>query len=387
MAGMFYSLQEVIEKLNMTAEQIKQIVREGRLREFRDGPNLLFKIDEVEALASETTITEALQTPASAQEPQEPTDEPVKQPAEQPQKQPESQSEQQPAELPVEHTEEAPEAEISLAPEEQPAQAEQITQKDTFVPEQELSIAEETNDSEATSLSGHDLSEETTAKEDLTGETKTEFEDLSLGSGIGDIAEGDTVGETKAITDEASLEEIEEDVNLDSFGSGSGLLDLSLQADDTSLGGILDEIYTSEGEEEQMTPGTGSIMDATTQVDEMLTGTPEPQIPTAAQIPIEPEPDAISNALGIMLFLPLLAVIYTTIVTIAGLKGTMPAILESIQKIIWYITIGLVIMALAIAGTGFMLGSKGQKEPKKPKPPKKKKAKKEKKPKKEKKSK
>ena len=46
---------------------------------------------------------------------------------------------------------------------------------------------------------------------------------------------------------EASLEEIEDDVNLDSFGSGSGLLDLSLQADDTSLGGILDEIYTSEG--------------------------------------------------------------------------------------------------------------------------------------------
>ena len=36
-----------------------------------------------------------------------------------------------------------------------------------------------------------------------------------------------------------------DDINLDSFGSGSGLLDLSLQADDTSLGGILDEIYRS----------------------------------------------------------------------------------------------------------------------------------------------
>lgn len=47
-------------------------------------------------------------------------------------------------------------------------------------------------------------------------------------------------------TDIEPLEEIEEDVNLDSFGSGSGLLDLSLQADDTSLGGIIDEIYTSE---------------------------------------------------------------------------------------------------------------------------------------------
>jgi len=46
--------------------------------------------------------------------------------------------------------------------------------------------------------------------------------------------------------DKISLEEIEKDVSLDTFGSGSGLLDLSLQADDTSLGAILDEIYTPE---------------------------------------------------------------------------------------------------------------------------------------------
>lgn len=41
---------------------------------------------------------------------------------------------------------------------------------------------------------------------------------------------------------EIPLEQIEDDVDLDTFGSGSGLLDLALQADDTSLGGILDEI-------------------------------------------------------------------------------------------------------------------------------------------------
>jgi len=53
MAGMFYSLQEAAEKLNKTEEEIKQIVQEGNLREFRDGPNLLFKVEEVEALMSE----------------------------------------------------------------------------------------------------------------------------------------------------------------------------------------------------------------------------------------------------------------------------------------------------------------------------------------------
>ena len=50
----------------------------------------------------------------------------------------------------------------------------------------------------------------------------------------------------KQLNTPVPLENIEEDINLDSFGSGSGLLDLSLQADDTTLGGILDEIYTSE---------------------------------------------------------------------------------------------------------------------------------------------
>ena len=53
---------------------------------------------------------------------------------------------------------------------------------------------------------------------------------------------------------ESGLKEIEEDVNLDSFGSGSGLLDLSLQADDTSLGGILDEIYAPENQVEPELP-------------------------------------------------------------------------------------------------------------------------------------
>ena len=49
MAGMFYSLREAAEKLNISEDQLKELAQEGKLREFRDGPNLLFKVDEVEA--------------------------------------------------------------------------------------------------------------------------------------------------------------------------------------------------------------------------------------------------------------------------------------------------------------------------------------------------
>jgi len=322
MAGMFYSLQEVARKLNMTEEQVREIVKDGRLREFRDGPNLLFKIDEVEALMSDSSIMAARESPA----PPEP---------------------------------QAEEEEISLVSE--PAEEADLSNADT------------------TAIGGEEL--------DILGEAGGE---TSLAD--------ETIGETKAASDEASLEEIEEDVNLDTFGSGSGLLDLSLQADDTSLGGILDEIYTSEESEagQEETAESASAMDVAAETGQMLSAesgfaVPEPimEAPAVAGAYTEPKPDTLSNAFGIMLFLPLLAIIYTAIVAVAGFNDVMPTILEKTQSIIWYIMIGAAVVAISIVGTAFMLSGSKSKVAKKPKAKreKKPKVKKEKKPKKKKKAK
>ena len=131
---------------------------------------------------------------------------------------------------------------------------------------------------------------------------------------------------------EASLEEVEDEVNLDSFGSGSGLLDLSLQADDTSLGGILDEIYTAEGGEEGAAAAAagepGSVEDITAEVEQAAPeeelGAPEAAVAApvvAAAYPVyaaEAAPDTQSNILGMLLILPLLALLYTAIVVVAA---------------------------------------------------------------------
>ncbi|HEY7090123.1 MAG TPA: hypothetical protein VH518_18645 [Tepidisphaeraceae bacterium] len=53
MAKMFYTLDETKAALGKNEEEIKQYAREGRLREFRDGPRLMFKADQVEALKNE----------------------------------------------------------------------------------------------------------------------------------------------------------------------------------------------------------------------------------------------------------------------------------------------------------------------------------------------
>ena len=183
------------------------------------------------------------------------------------------------------------------------------------------------------------------------------------------------MSDTRSASSEASLEEIEGDVNLDSFGSGSGLLDLSLQADDTSLGGILDEIYTPEGEQAEGTPGIGAEMDMGASAGDMLaeealdvpTAGPEMVPMAGVAMYVEPEPDAVSNAMGYMLFLPVLVVIYTAIVAIAGFNDTMPLILEKVQGLIWYIMGGAMLVALLIVGVPVMQGAGGGGGPKKPK--------------------
>jgi hypothetical protein len=53
MAKMFYTLEEAKNVLGRSDDEIKQYARDGRLREFRDGPRLMFKADQIEQLRSE----------------------------------------------------------------------------------------------------------------------------------------------------------------------------------------------------------------------------------------------------------------------------------------------------------------------------------------------
>jgi hypothetical protein len=196
------------------------------------------------------------------------------------------------------------------------------------------------------------------------------------------------------------LEEIEGDVNLDTFGSGSGLLDLSLQADDTSLGGILDEIYTTEEEGKELGEAEGDSAAAmVAEADQVAM--PEEELAAPQAVPemgaiagpmIEVAPDTQSNTLGMLLFLPLVIIIYTIVVAIAGQREVMPSILSSIQAFIWYIMGGAAVVAgLVVAAAFLFTGERGtatpkekkakkvkvqkEKKPKEPKKPKEKKAK------------
>jgi len=446
MAGMFYSLQEAAEKLNKTEEQLKEIVQGGKLREFRDGPNLLFKIEEVEALMLEAEVAEPEAPALEVAEPEVPEPEMPTPEAEEEEAvefdftEPEAEKEEA-VELDLAESE-APEAEISEPeePEEDISELEALSEEE--VPS--LSALEaELEEPEAKEQEAEELMPEMPIPEEPEpvtlepSESAADSDEILLAPETGaplmsnDLTDADTaltglgtsvLGETDqdyAITDDTMaktaiptgaggttpsvpLEEIEEDVNLDSFGSGSGLLDLSLQADDTSLGGILDEIYTAEDEGKEMSEADGdSAMAISAEADQMvsqddlLAPQAAPEM-TLARPMIETTPDAQSNTLGMLLFLPLAIVIYTSVVAVSGLRGVMPSILGSVQAFIWYIMGGAAVVAGLVAVAAFMFtGERGASAPKekkakkvkvkkekKPKEPKKPKEKKPKKPKK-----
>jgi hypothetical protein len=372
MAGMFYSLDEAIAKLNMTQEQLKDLVREGKLREFRDGSNVLFKVDEVDALTpdlSSIAFEESAAMPEGAAGKDEIS------------LVPEAVAPETAVPEPVVPEPAVPETAVPEPIVPEPAAPEPVP-PETAIPEAVPPEAVVPEIAMPEAVAG-ETTEDTGARDELTdADTVVADEGINvLGETGGDEAVDDLLTETKGTTGEASLEEIEEDVNLDTFGSGSGLLDLSLQADDTSLGGILDEIYTSESEEGEETR-EGSALEAAVEGEQMLAEDefaapgPTPVAPVAAQGYIEPAPDTVSNAFGIVLFLPLLIIVYTAIVTVAGFNDAMPVVRERIQGIIWYVMAGVAVAAGLIVGAAFMLTGGGGQKTKKPKARKPKRAKK-----------
>ncbi len=367
MADMFYSLSEAAGKLGKTEGEVKELVKAGRLREYRDGPNLLFKISEVESLMSDTSIMQAKE-PFGPVDENDVVDEIL---------------------LAPEPTEEAPtptgfdDADTIIAGEEVSDSMAGGSGLGADIDEA-AALSDATSLAESTEGDTRSIQDEALSEEGKGGAAGSGLDEAMLEEDAG-AASGSGLDEalSASSSSEASLEEIEEDVNLDTFGSGSGLLDLSLQADDTSLGGILDEIYTPEGEGQE--GGEAAVMEesaaAPAEADEILApeeefAAPRPsfEVPTARPAYAEPEPDMLSNALGYMLILPIVAVIYTAIVAAAGSKGVLPEILKSLQGMIWFIVLGLLVVSGGIVGGAYMLSQE-----KTPKPPKARKEKKKKK--------
>ena len=415
MADAYYNLAEVMEKLGRDEEGIKELVRNNELNEWRDTSRPLYKVQEVERLAqeinvagaakkaeppaeeevleipdfeealeiSETADTGAVENVLGIEETAAPAEEVLEIPEEvevpkemEVPQQPQADQAEEVLEIPEETAtpadEEAPEAIPAEEELEIPELGEGERVPEAAESEVELILeeagAEENNEEAGEEL---ELGDDELNLGELTGaDTSITTAGINVLGDTDDMYKlsGDTKGETKLAdaakdkgeTEEATAEfgDLGDDMNLESVGSGSGLLDLSLQADDTSLGAVLDDILPAATEGEAA--GEGAVAEEAEKIFEQTESQPEMPVmlePVAVQY-AEPEPDATSNAYGIALWLPFVATIYAAIVLFAGAKEISPGIVEALSGtmagigLIWIVGIGLAVGVLAVVGIG-----------------------------------
>jgi len=462
MAGMFYSLQEIADKLGSTVEEAEELVNQHKLREFRDGSRVLYKTAEVDPLITEAAAGDVIDMTDGGGEEEivelasvgeedvidlaSSDEEEVVDLA--------SVAEEEVVDLisdttgvKVEESTLGIDAEVDDATSQgsAPGILETGQGEDTFqIPSEDETLAlvpeEDTlaaggsgadsvanllaSDESEFDLGDVEISSEAAVSEDsinalLADESvSTPLDDAGAGSAadlISDLTAADTHGATtginvlagsdaeyqlsadsKADTKDADFDDefgdLDDDINLDTVGSGSGLLDLSLQADDTSLGAVLDDILPAVEEEAAAMPsaddfGVGDAADG--MFDEapvgvaaaMPIGTPVAGAGRYVELPA----DAASNACGIALFFPIAAIIFGIIVVLKGFSGVSANILDMVEEYLLWIVVGLAGVSLVTIIIGMAMGG-GSGQPKAAKK-KKEKKKKEKKPKKAKKKK
>lgn len=364
MADNFYTMQEVMEKLRKTEQEVQDLVKQGKLRQYMDAGKAMYKKEDIDSLSEEIV---GLDISGIGDAPE--------------------------ASIPDLSLEET--SEIQLEPDESgpaPAEAEEEVDMEDLKSEGGFGL------SQMGDLSMADTNVGTVGINILSG-TEDAFR----------LTE-DTKAETKA--DEEEVEEfdnLDADSNLESFGSGSGLLDLSLQADDTSLGAVLDDILPA-GADDGGIEGGELPVDQLGMADEAEDLLAEPAMSggTATPLGIDAAPaaapaggpgvafvpvaqvDPRTNMFGVAMFLPLAAVILAAIILTAAFKGIRPSLLNVLVEtqiagvgLFWYILGGLALFAVIFSLAASLGGGSSEARPKKEKV-KKEKARKEKKPKKEK---
>jgi hypothetical protein len=273
MAKMFYTMEETQAALSKNEEEIKQLTREGRLREYRDGAKLMYKSDQVDQLKNELAGGGGG------------------------------------GEQPVELSGGESGAPIGLV-DSKGGSGSVIGLADS-VGKEDSSLAADLGAS-ATGIPSPGKSGSRTA----TGVTVFGMEE-------GERA--DPSAQTAAAPAQGA-----DQINLEPVGSGSGLLDLTRESDDTSLGAeLLDEIQPGSQAKRPARPagpgGTGT--EATLAgVESAVVRTAPPQVTTTeAADPLAPALGAASLCGGLIL-------IFASVALISACLGYDPAFLDSIVK-------------------------------------------------------
>ncbi len=154
-------------------------------------------------------------------------------------------------------------------------------------------------------------------------------------------------------------EAVEEELGLDAVGSGSGLLDLTRESDDTSLGAeLLEEVYSSEENIEMPAHASGLFEAASVErPGQEVT----PTVGTAAAVPMVIEAyDGAGSGLGVGMLIgavaALVCVAIVIIVSFSGATSVLATKIASSDGSIWMWAGGLGGLTVVLGGVGLFIG-------------------------------
>ncbi len=319
---MFYSLADVCDKLKMTEDQVKDLVRNGQLREFRDAGKVNYKSDEIDALVT-------------------------------------------------------------------------AAGKGALAGSGEL-VLEPADDSGAGagalgSGSGIDLAASGGLGSDVLTLDEADLDDTAADTKAGEVKKDDTVVSSVGVNvfdDEEELQDVDPlaqtvvtegaaGLGIEGIGSGSGLLDLTKESDDTSFGmDLLQELAPGEDAPVEMGEDTLAGLDAALPADEVETvtegagegtGILEAGLVEEAVGPVvrtrtivEYGPDAISMGFTGMIVVAVAVMCVAGLSSASIMQGVWPSILEMLYAKLWIFGVASVGLAGVATAVGFFLGKKSQ---------------------------
>ncbi len=401
MAKEFYSLDEAADVLGVGADEVSEMVNQGRVQGYDQDGSMVFKIEDIERIvANEGSSIVDLDIGAPGQEPQaEELELAVPEPT---------------SDINLLGLDESsidldlgPSPAIDTTPAPKPA----AKKKEAPPPAPEPLIAADLS-GEGSSIALTDSSELDIG---LSASDVIALDDSSMkssapiapppkgktgskaGSGISVFEEADLHGEADPLAKTQISPVAEEELQMATVGSGSGLLDLTRESDDTSLGAeLLDVISPSEGSETE-TAAEPIESDTGTLEAEAVETVSSDEYPAADDSGAEEEEMPVVSAgptmavAGDMVFDPMgpaftgLAAVAMAALCIVGLaatsqiQGVWPSFMRLIDSgtNLYFFAGGVVLLAGVAWMVGWMVGKPSA--PKKPKPAKPAKAPKEKK--------
>ncbi|MGP1309148.1 MAG: helix-turn-helix domain-containing protein [Phycisphaerales bacterium] len=312
MAKMFYSLEEAAQRLHKSEDEVREMASSGQIQEFRDGQKLMFKVEQVDLLApDDDSLSDDM---------------------------------------------------ISLEPSDSDESGLGLDLADDSTSGGggfggSLSMSDESGAGDMGLDLGDDPAPSPSSKADSAGRSGISVFDVD------DLEEADPSAVTQ-VNDQGGFGALLDDsASMDTVGSGSGLMDLTREKDDTSLGAnLLDDIYSGDEQASNETIGASGLFEATgASSDEPLeaaSGLGAGAGGGAAMVAAEPYDGAGSGLVGGLALGAAIALAMALVVSVMGILGS-TTLVDTLADSFMIVVGALAGATLIFAVVGLLLGKRG----------------------------